>query len=65
MVNTIKRLRMPSYCEYCQKKTRGIEFCHICKKDKPSNLEKGFDDYLKGNVISEKEFKEKQKQEGG
>ncbi len=47
---------MVSYCKYCEKTTRGKLFCHICKKDKPTNLEKGFNDVLRGNVKSEKEF---------
>jgi len=50
---------MPSYCNYCYKDTRGKSFCHICKKDKKTPLEQGFEDIASGNVISEKEFKKK------
>ena len=50
---------MPSYCEYCKKKTRGITFCHECKRDKRTNLEKGFQDVIDGKVISEEEFKKR------
>lgn len=50
---------MPSYCKHCGKDTRGISFCHVCDKDKVGDLEKGFEDLLKGKIISEKEFKKK------
>jgi len=50
---------MPSYCKYCRKDTRGKSFCHICEKDKLIPLERGFNDIISGNVISEKEFKKK------